>query len=213
MTARLFPLLCRTTIQPGPDSTSICGLFSPGVVCTIVAELLAESDCESTLTVLARVGSVMATRLKMRGMMRGFMRGRLGYLIAPTLLGYGSAGFAQGETRASTFMRQNWTNVGWNGPLLQTSGATGGYSGFRTGWTIGGGLKWKFTPAMSLKAEYPHYDLGRLQYDSGAIATSFLATFTNMTRLTGTTRLSSEMARLGVNDHFSPAQAAPIFAE
>jgi outer membrane immunogenic protein len=65
----------------------------------------------------------------------GTVRGRVGYLFTPTLLLYGTAGFAYGEINA------------W------------GLSNTRTGWTAGGGVEWLFAPHWSAKAEYLYVDL------------------------------------------------------
>jgi outer membrane immunogenic protein len=65
----------------------------------------------------------------------GTVRGRAGYLITPTLLLYGTAGFAYGQVDA------------W------------GWSNTRTGWTAGGGVEWMFAPHWSAKAEYLYVDL------------------------------------------------------
>jgi outer membrane immunogenic protein len=67
----------------------------------------------------------------------GTVRGRAGFLIMPTLLVYGTGGFAYG-------------------------GVSGGFSNFentRTGWTAGGGVEWLFLPNWSAKAEYLYTDL------------------------------------------------------
>jgi outer membrane immunogenic protein len=63
------------------------------------------------------------------------VRGRVGYLITPTLLIYGTAGFAYGQVDA------------W------------GFSNTSTGWTAGGGVEWMFAPHWSAKAEYLYVDL------------------------------------------------------
>ena len=65
----------------------------------------------------------------------GTVRGRVGYLITPTLLIYGTAGFAYGQVDA------------W------------GFSNTSTGWTAGGGVEWMFAPHWSAKAEYLYVDL------------------------------------------------------
>ncbi len=65
----------------------------------------------------------------------GTVRGRVGYLVMPTLLLYGTGGFAYGEVN-SPF----WSNT-------------------RTGWTAGGGLEWMFMPNWSAKVEYLYTDL------------------------------------------------------
>jgi outer membrane immunogenic protein len=65
----------------------------------------------------------------------GTVRGRAGYLVTPTFLIYGTAGFAYGDVQA------------WS------------YSNTRTGWTAGGGVEWLFAPHWSAKAEYLYVDL------------------------------------------------------
>jgi len=74
----------------------------------------------------------------------GTVRGRAGYLITPTLLAYGTAGFAYGQVDA------------W------------GFSNTRTGWTAGGGLEWMFAPHWTAKLEYLYVDL-----DSGGATGGF----------------------------------------
>ena len=65
----------------------------------------------------------------------GTVRGRLGWLITPSILAYGTGGFAYGETSPFSF------------------------SGMATGWTVGGGLEWKVTPKWSVKGEVLHAEL------------------------------------------------------
>ncbi len=65
----------------------------------------------------------------------GTVRGRVGYLITPTLLLYGTAGFAYGQVDAF------------------------GFNNTRTGWTAGGGVEWLFAPHWSAKLEYLYVDL------------------------------------------------------
>ena len=65
----------------------------------------------------------------------GTVRGRVGYLITPTLLLYGTGGFAYGQVDA------------W------------GFSSTNTGWTAGGGVEWMFAPHWSAKVEYLYVDL------------------------------------------------------
>jgi outer membrane immunogenic protein len=67
----------------------------------------------------------------------GTVRGRAGFLITPTLLLYGTGGFAYGGV----------------------SGGFTNYSNTRTGWTAGGGVEWMFMPNWSAKAEYLYTDL------------------------------------------------------
>jgi outer membrane immunogenic protein len=67
----------------------------------------------------------------------GTVRGRAGFLFTPTLLLYGTGGFAYGGVQ----------------------GGVTGYSNTRTGWTAGGGIEWMFMPNWSAKAEYLYTDL------------------------------------------------------
>jgi outer membrane immunogenic protein len=65
----------------------------------------------------------------------GTVRGRVGYLVTPTFLLYGTAGFAYGQVDAF------------------------GFSNTPTGWTAGGGAEWMFAPHWTAKLEYLYVDL------------------------------------------------------
>jgi outer membrane immunogenic protein len=65
----------------------------------------------------------------------GTVRGRAGWLFTPSLLVYGTAGFAYGGVSAY------------------------GYNDTYSGWTAGGGLEWMFAPRWSAKIEYLYVDL------------------------------------------------------
>jgi outer membrane immunogenic protein len=71
---------------------------------------------------------------------------RGGYLVTPQVLLYAQGGAA-------------WTNA--NITFLTGSGAQlGEASNDRTGWTIGAGVEWKFTPPWSAFAEYNFMGFG-----------------------------------------------------
>ena len=72
----------------------------------------------------------------------GDITGRLGYAFDRTLLREGWLRLLQGNARI--------TDAGDVSPKSQSF----------TGWTLGGGIEYKMSPAWSLKAEYLHYDLG-----------------------------------------------------
>jgi outer membrane immunogenic protein len=76
----------------------------------------------------------------------GTVRGRLGYIFAPTLLLYGTAGFAYGEVTAFNA------------------------SSTRAGWTAGGGAEWHFLPNSNwtAKVEYLFTDFGSATNGNGA---------------------------------------------
>jgi outer membrane immunogenic protein len=71
-------------------------------------------------------------------------RGRLGWVINPSMLIYGTGGLAVANVD---------TTASWDS-------GTASDSTTRAGWTIGTGLEWKFTPQWSVKAEYLYVDLG-----------------------------------------------------
>jgi outer membrane immunogenic protein len=74
----------------------------------------------------------------------GTVRGRFGYAFGSSLL-YPTGGFAYGniDNEISPF------------------GVTAKNSGTATGWVVGGGWEYLFSPAWSAKVEYQYIDLGR----------------------------------------------------
>lgn len=153
----------------------------------------------------------------------GTARGRLGYLLTPRLLAYATAGLAYGDTRVSTFIRQNWLGGILDAPLgsnMQSPGATGGYSGFRIGWTIGAGLEWMFAPNASIKAEWLHYNLGSVSYGlSPLINTNTTTGASDVLLPVARTHFRGDIARVGFNYHFGavadepPAESPAAFTQ
>ncbi len=78
-------------------------------------------------------------------------RGRLGYLIFPNLLLYGTAGIGWGHTRLTTSVAETLTGFF----ATQTSFEN------EFGWVAGVGLEWKFIDHWLLRGEWLHYDFGR----------------------------------------------------
>ena len=70
---------------------------------------------------------------------------RLGYLIAPAVLAYVKGGAAWASTNVSAL-------------ALPVSAESGNST--RTGYTVGGGLEWKFAPNWSVFGEYNFFDFG-----------------------------------------------------
>lgn len=139
----------------------------------------------------------------------GSVRGRAGYLISPTLLVFGTGGFAfgGGYARVSQTALENvalqsvtgqqtylGTNV-WVGEGNQTRSLTG--------WTAGGGVEWMFTPNWSLKAEALYWDMGRKNVQTVASGAG-LATLGGKNLVSGQAgvNFSGVIARAGVNYHF-----------
>ncbi len=81
------------------------------------------------------------------------LRARLGYLVLPNLMAYGTAGGAWGKI---DYAASNSNGVG-GGPLAyQTATA---FSNTQGGWVAGGGLEWMISPNWLLRGEYLYYSL------------------------------------------------------
>jgi outer membrane immunogenic protein len=144
----------------------------------------------------------------------GTVRGRIGYLVTPTLLIYGTGGLAYGGVN----LRFNGAQLGYNhNPDYDTTGP--GYNSFsqtQAGWTAGGGVEWMFMPNWSAKAEYLYYDLGSARTNVGY-------TYAAKTRGAGqqfvflnssqvSSRFNGNIVRAGVNYHFNFG-SAPVVAK
>ncbi len=77
-------------------------------------------------------------------------RGRLGYLILPNLLLFGTGGIAWGH------LEQTITETTTLPTFLSTLSDTDQF-----GWVAGAGLEWKFAGNWLLRGEWLHYDFGR----------------------------------------------------
>lgn len=142
----------------------------------------------------------------------GTARGRLGYLVTPTLLLYGTGGFAYGG--AYSQVRQTaYEYVAITQPLFPPQYAMstwlggGQQSQLLIGWTAGGGLEWMVMPNWSLKAEALYWDLGRMSVKT----TPALSPALNGLGVTSVS-YSGVAARAGVNYHFNWGSFAPTLA-
>ncbi|HTV34713.1 MAG TPA: outer membrane beta-barrel protein [Methylocella sp.] len=162
----------------------------------------------------------------------GTIRGRLGYLVTPTLLVYGTGGLAYGQGQATTNLTQFAT-----GPVAAAAGATnpyyatgfascsGGtntfapsctYSNTRVGWTAGGGLEWMFLPNWSFKVEYLYYNLGTANYTVGSLSNfSAAGPLLYTGRVASSATFSGNVVRVGLNYKFFtwPYAPAPVVAK
>ena len=134
----------------------------------------------------------------------GTVRGRLGFLITPTLMVYGTSGLAYGEVDLSAA----WFSPTLT-PALNAGGTAYGYQDMRTGWTGGGGVEWMFLPKWSAKLEYLYYDLGTaatlpLQAVYGGAKWSYASY---------QARFNGDIVRAGVNYHFNWGAPAAVIAK
>jgi outer membrane immunogenic protein len=153
----------------------------------------------------------------------GTVRGRIGYLWTPTLLVYGTGGFAYGSAYANVAqsavenVSRTVTPPGGAADTSYTQTNTwlggGRQNQLLTGWTAGGGAEWLFAPNWSVKAEALYWDLGRQNVQTSLIGVSGNAG--NLANNIGSGRTSVSyqgvIARAGVNYHFNWG-AAPVVA-
>ena len=78
-------------------------------------------------------------------------RGRLGYLVFPNLLLYGTAGVGWGHSRLNTTQLDNISGI-----LVSSTSFSN-----EIGWVAGAGVEWKFWDHWLLRGEWLHYDFGR----------------------------------------------------
>lgn len=114
----------------------------------------------------------------------GTVRGRAGVTLMPTLLIYGTGGFAYADVAR---------NGGWQSSAVQT------------GWTAGGGVEWMFMPNWSAKAEYLYTEVSGGNQNGGWNLGTSLNNVNNHTRW--------NTVRAGVNYHFNFGGGAPIIAK
>jgi len=149
----------------------------------------------------------------------GTARARIGYLFAPNMLAYGTAGLAYGGA---------WANVVSHGVsntaiasyydyspetpgVSQTFAGGGAGSTLLVGYSAGAGLEWMFTPNWSLKAESIYYNLGNMSLSTVAMAApvqgpiSYLQTNAGPGTIAGNTSINYQgiIARVGLNYHFN----------
>src|SRR5882762_953446 len=118
-------------------------------------------------------------------------RGRLGYLIFPNWLLYGTAGIGWGHERISTtgsFIPQ--------GVLLAQASQNSELNMF--GWVAGVGLEWKFWDHWLLRGEWLHYDFGRVTDPNNNFALNDLVFFLD----NGNVRTTVDVARAALSYKF-----------
>jgi outer membrane immunogenic protein len=170
--------------------------------------------------VAAPTGGSLWNNLDANGNMNffGTVRGRVGYLVNPTLLVYGTGGLAYGGVSASVNLTQYAFNAAGAANQLATGNVNG--SNVQVGWTGGGGVEWMFMQNWSAKVEYLYYDLGSSNLDlntyantlrAGSLVSAPGAAWTAST-ING--RTTGNLVRAGVNYHINlNPSASPVVAK
>jgi outer membrane immunogenic protein len=133
----------------------------------------------------------------------GTFRGRAGLLWGPSTLVYLTGGVAWASATSGASFSQT------GNPLFGAVGQPFSNAGQVTsevfGPVIGGGVEWKWTPNLSIKAEYLYADLGSLSFNttvqSRATAVVPGAIYSTATANINT-HLRDNIARVGVNYRF-----------
>jgi outer membrane immunogenic protein len=133
----------------------------------------------------------------------GTVRGRIGYAFSPSLLLYGTGGFAYGQGSS------NLEFVNSDGFFARDGLTTNAL----TGWTAGGGVEWAFAPAWSLKLEYLYVHLGRnrpfwqgVYTPDGSLSGALGDTAFAISQVGASNRFHT--IKFGLNYHFGAAGAA-----
>lgn len=138
----------------------------------------------------------------------GTVRGRIGVLICPSLLAFGTGGLAYGGVDTNLQNYQALFVTSSNSSSVNTGqyGLVNGsnyFSNTLVGWTAGGGLEWLVASNWSIKAEYLYYDLGKV---TGTVANTFYSTLGGAPSPQSITNYSynqnGNIVRLGLNYHF-----------
>ena len=159
----------------------------------------------------------------------GTVRGRLGYLLTPSLLIYGTGGLSYGGVEAALSSNVYTNYIGSKNANLPFQGSQT-YIGNSTmlqtlvGWNAGGGLEWMFMPNWSLKGEAIYWNLGNVNLNTTSIAGAGGSWYyyipdqqrgllpNQVCSSTSSINYQGIIARAGVNYHFNLANVAPIIA-
>jgi outer membrane immunogenic protein len=211
-TAALFANLASASVPVGQSGGFIGGgqigynwQFSNNFVAGIEADIQGVAHSGNSGSAATAFFPVVTTLSSTKTLdYLGTVRGRLGYLVTPTLLAYGTGGLAYGGVSSSTTITQSAFVVPFGNSYSS-------FSDTRAGWTAGGGVEWMFWPNWSAKAEYLYYDLGNVNY-SGSLSLAVGLPGLTYAIPQSTTRFNGHIVRAGVNYHFNWGAPAPVVA-
>ncbi len=142
-------------------------------------------------TVGARQNSYISSKLDNLGTVRA----RLGYLITPRVLLYGTGGYAYGDVKYRTTFANAAGALAYSGSDNYTAG----------GYTYGAGVEYAYpvalnllghSSAVTLRAEWLHYDLGKKEVNVAAAGGGAAGAYTSNFKTLG------DEVRAGVNFKF-----------
>jgi outer membrane immunogenic protein len=133
----------------------------------------------------------------------GTVRGRIGWIISPDFMLFGSGGFAYGQEHESASIQfSNGVNF------------SGSKSEVKTGWAAGGGVEYAFAPQWTLRGEYLRVNLGSsgsvIHFAGSPVPPTVNPNAIYTTNISGDTNI----LRVAVNYHFGvpPPPPAPVAA-
>jgi len=142
----------------------------------------------TSIPIVTNVFETLTTDKKIDGL--ASVRGRLGYLIIPNVLLYGTAGIGWGHERITTA-----ASLIDRGVLVAEENATANLNMF--GWVAGVGLEWMFWNNWLLRGEWLHYDFGKVINSTNNPELFLRAGFDN-----GNVRTTVDVARAALSYKF-----------
>jgi outer membrane immunogenic protein len=126
----------------------------------------------------------------------GTVRGRIGMLVTPTILLYGTGGLAYGRISGS-----DTVTINLGAPPTTVFSSAYGNSATNLGWTLGAGVEGAFpnTSNWTWKLEYLYIDLGSVG-SSGSVALP--APFVGTYGYSWSTKITDNIVRVGLNYRF-----------
>jgi len=129
---------------------------------------LADADASQRIIGPVASGATQNSYLSSKLDDLGTVRARFGYLITPRVLLYGTGGYAYGDVKYRADFANSAGALAFTGGDRYTAG----------GYTYGAGVEYAYPvslnllghqSAITLRAEYLHYDLGSKQVNIGAV--------------------------------------------
>ena len=132
----------------------------------------------------------------------GTLRGRLGFLVTPSLLFYGTGGLAYGGVHAATVISQADTGI-LPGPVSASYTSAAAINTTRAGWTAGAGAEMRLWDHWTGKLEYLYYDLGTVSYSlPNLVANVPFAAPAWTASAASSARFNGNVVRVGLNYKF-----------